>query len=210
MARERQRLALQADRTNNRSSSWPSGDRLLVCHPGADARTHARRIRRAIFLGHYYSDHIGAIGDHNINSWAAGRGAPLEIVGPEGVEEVVAGFNRAFALDAAYRTEHGSELMPPELGVLAARTVEPGLIHDEGGLRIRAFPVDHSPVATLSAIASTTGAGQSSSAETLSPRRRWNRPRRAPTCSSPTRWRNTSSWPWPVPTRRRILAARRS
>ena len=103
---------------------------------------------RAIFLTHYHSDHIGAIGDHNINSWAAGRDAPLEIVGPEGVEQVVAGFNQAFALDAAYRTEHhGAELMPPELGVLAARTIEPGLVHDENGLRIRAFPVDHSPVA---------------------------------------------------------------
>ena len=103
---------------------------------------------RAILLTHFHSDHIGAIGDHNITSWAAGRGAPLEIVGPEGVEEVVAGFNRAFALDAAYRTEHhGSELMPAELGVLAARTIEAGLIHDENGLRIRAFPVDHSPVA---------------------------------------------------------------
>ena len=103
---------------------------------------------RAILLTHYHSDHIGAIGDHNINSWAAGRPAPLEVVGPKGVEEVVAGFNRAFALDAAYRTEHhGSELMPAELGVLAARTIEPGLFHDENGLRIRAFPVDHSPVA---------------------------------------------------------------
>ncbi len=103
---------------------------------------------RTIFLTHYHSDHIGAIGDHNINSWAGGRPAPLEIVGPEGVEEVVAGLNRAFALDRSYRTEHhGAELMPAELGVLSARTIEPGLVHDADGLRIRAFPVDHSPVA---------------------------------------------------------------
>ena len=103
---------------------------------------------RAIFITHYHSDHIGAIGDHNINSWASGRSAPLQIVGPVGVQEVVAGFNQAFAMDRAYRTEHhGAELMPAELGVLEARTIEPGLVHDANGLRIRAFPVDHSPVA---------------------------------------------------------------
>jgi len=37
---------------------------------------------RGILLTHYHSDHISDIGDFNLNSWVAGRPAPLQIIGP--------------------------------------------------------------------------------------------------------------------------------
>jgi Metal-dependent hydrolases of the beta-lactamase superfamily III len=101
-----------------------------------------------ILVTHFHSDHIAAIPDFNLMSWVAGRPAPLQIAGPEGVERVVAGMNEAYALDRGYRVaHHGAELLPPELGVLEARTIEPGVVLDENGLVIRAFEVDHAPVA---------------------------------------------------------------
>ena len=74
---------------------------------------------------------------------------------PQGVEQVVAGYNMAFELDRGYRTlHHGEELMPAALGLIAARTIQPGVIHDEDGLTITAFEVDHSPIKPALAIAS--------------------------------------------------------
>ena len=102
---------------------------------------------RAILLTHFHSDHIAGIGDFNLASWATGRDAPLRVLGPPGVERVVAGFNEAFAQDREYRVaHHGADLLDPEVGLLDAVAVENGVIVDRGGLRVTAFPVDHSPV----------------------------------------------------------------
>ena len=41
---------------------------------------------------------------------------------------------------------HGADLLPPHLGVLEAEAAAAGVILEQDGLRITAFPVDHSPV----------------------------------------------------------------
>ena len=107
----------------------------------------SRRPLRAILLTHFHSDHIAGIADLNLASWVAGRPAPLRIVGPAGVERIAAGLNEAFALDRRYRVaHHGADLLPPHLGVLEAEAAAAGVILEQDGLRITAFPVDHSPV----------------------------------------------------------------
>ena len=103
---------------------------------------------RALLITHYHSDHIADIPEFNLISWVAGRPAPLQIVGPAGVERIVSGLNRAYALDNSYRVaHHGAEMLPPHLGVLEAREIEPGVILDEDGLVITAFAVNHAPIA---------------------------------------------------------------
>ena len=100
---------------------------------------------RGILLTHYHSDHI--IGDFNLNSWVAGRPAPLQIIGPEGVDRIVEGLNITYELDRGYRVaHHGAELLNPELGILQSRTIEEGVIVDEDELRITAFEVSHPPI----------------------------------------------------------------
>jgi ribonuclease Z len=113
---------------------------------------------RAVFLTHFHSDHIGELGEFNLQTWAAGRTAPLPVYGPVGVDGVVAGFTQAYALDTTYRVaHHGAELMDPAVGKMVAVPVEFAVastaahVHsttvlDEGGLKVTAFAVDHRPV----------------------------------------------------------------
>lgn len=116
----------------------------------------ARNLRRAnlpmerlagVLITHYHSDHIADLPGVNLNSWVAGRDAPLQVIGPEGVEQVIRGFNDAYALDRKYRNaHHGEELMPAAVGPMAPRTIEEGVILDEDGLKITAFAVEHPPI----------------------------------------------------------------
>ena len=102
---------------------------------------------RGILLTHYHSDHISDIGDFNLNSWIAGRPAPLQIIVPEGVDRIVEGLNITYELDRGYRVaHHGAELLNHELGVMQASTIGEGVIVDEDGLRITAFEVSHPPI----------------------------------------------------------------
>jgi ribonuclease Z len=107
-----------------------------------------------LLLTHFHSDHIGDVGETITQSWIAGRKDPLPVYGPPGVDRVVAGFQEAYALDRGYRvTHHGADNLPPDGGMMAARTVElPGpdeaaVVFDRDGVRVTAFRVDHTPVA---------------------------------------------------------------
>jgi ribonuclease Z len=115
------------------------------------ARVDASRVG-GIFLTHFHSDHIGELGEFDLQTWVAGRPGPLPVFGPPGVEHVVAGFEEAYALDAEYRiAHHGADFIPPERGRMEAHPIElrggaPAVVLEEGGLRISAFAVDHAPI----------------------------------------------------------------
>jgi ribonuclease Z len=108
----------------------------------------------AAFLTHFHSDHIDGLGELALLRWAGGgHERPLPVYGPPGVEEVAAGFNRAYALDATYRVEHhGADVVPPGGAGLEARPFAapspgaPVVVWDEDGVRVTAFAVDHRPV----------------------------------------------------------------
>lgn len=110
---------------------------------------------RGVLLTHFHSDHIDGLGELAMLRWVGGgHTKPLPVHGPEGVEDVVAGFNRAYRRDAAYRTaHHGTAVAPPEGAGLRAHSFhmpEDGgtgtvTVRDGDGLQIRAFAVDHRP-----------------------------------------------------------------
>lgn len=106
----------------------------------------------ALLLTHFHSDHIDGLGPLMLYHWTRGTAtAPLPVYGPAGVEQVVAGFNAAYALDHSYRiAHHGEMVVPPSGGGAAARPFgmegNRAVILQGGGLTVTAFRVDHDPI----------------------------------------------------------------
>ena len=110
---------------------------------------------RAVFLTHLHSDHIGDLGEFNMQSWVQGREQPLALVGPAGVEKAARGFNTAYENDHLFRRahhEHGGFGFP-----IAAGRIEPRIIRipaaaatatawRDGDLAVTAIRVSHDPV----------------------------------------------------------------
>jgi ribonuclease Z len=138
-----------------------AGRRVFVVDAGERAAETLNRMRigpehiEAVLLTHFHSDHIGGLGSLAIQRWAATTGiTPMRVLGPPGVDRVVAGLNEAYALDAGYRTAHHGEAIIPASG--AGMVAEPFAIPagqdalvvlDDGDVRITAFTVDHAPAA---------------------------------------------------------------
>ncbi|MBI1250593.1 MAG: MBL fold metallo-hydrolase [Alphaproteobacteria bacterium] len=105
-----------------------------------------------VFLTHLHSDHIDGLGELTLQAWVGGgRDAPLPVMGPSGVEEVVSGFNAAYRIDSSYRVaHHGPEVANPTgFGASAERIDAPpegaSVIFDDGEARISVITVDHAP-----------------------------------------------------------------
>jgi ribonuclease Z len=123
---------------------------------GSQEKIQLWRVPRAklagVLLTHFHSDHIGELGEVVMQSWVAGRRDPLPVYGPPGVEQVVAGFRQAYALDTSYRiAHHGEKALPPAGAETRAHRIEMGedgsaLVFEDGGLRVTAIRVDHQPV----------------------------------------------------------------
>jgi ribonuclease Z len=113
----------------------------------AQARLPMGRIN-GVFLTHYHSDHIAALGDVGQAAWIQGLPEQLQVFGPPGVDTVVAGFNAAYRLNRGYRTaHHGSKLLPPDLGAMRARSFTPGdVVWRDESLQITSFLVEHPPI----------------------------------------------------------------
>jgi ribonuclease Z len=111
-----------------------------------------------VLLTHFHSDHIGDLGELQLQSWAGGRPAKMRVFGGPGVDRVVNGFNEAYQLDQGYRTTHHTpRIMPPDTWGLEANVVtldgpetdalsRTGLVLEDNGLRITAIEVNHVPI----------------------------------------------------------------
>lgn len=109
-----------------------------------------------LFLTHFHSDHIDGMGPLMLGRWtSATRTTPLPVIGPSGVEQVVAGFNAAYRLDQGYRViHHGPAIVPSTGAGWVARPFalpdpsqgDTKLLLDNAGLKVTAIRVDHGPV----------------------------------------------------------------
>ena len=141
-----------------------AGGKMYIVDTGPDSygrlalwRMPVDRITAVLFT-HFHSDHIGDLGEFNMNSWGLGRPAALDVYGPPGVEHVVAGFAEAYGPDEGYRiAHHGAELMSPDRWKMVPHPIAlPGeatpardrtaVVYDDGTLKITAIEVNHTPV----------------------------------------------------------------
>src|SRR5579862_3386057 len=137
-----------------------AGDSLYLVDAGPESTENLMLWRmplataKAVFLTHMHSDHIGEVGEFNLQSWVAGRPAPLALVGPPGTEHVAAGFNEAYGPDHGFRNahhEHGDVKLPIAAGLLKAPVVPPpaagtAVVWTRDGLTVTAIVVHHDPV----------------------------------------------------------------
>ena len=137
-----------------------AGDRLFVVDAGTDGVRNLGRMGypvgdiEAVFLTHFHSDHMDGLGELATIRWvSAANTTPLPVHGPEGVQQVVEGFNTSYGQDFGYRHEHHGDTVAPRSG--AGMTAKPfplpeigelASLYDEDELKIEALAVDHTPV----------------------------------------------------------------
>lgn len=137
-----------------------AGKQMFVVDAGTDGLRNLSRMGyqpadiEAVFLTHFHSDHIDGLGETATIRWASGaHTSPLPVYGPEGVQQVVDGFNTAYAFDADYRHAHHGDSVAPlsGAGMVAKSFTKPGAgelvtLYSTGDLTVEALAVDHSPV----------------------------------------------------------------
>lgn len=134
-----------------------AGKRLFIFDAGSGSARHIGKLGflagqvEGVFLTHFHSDHIDGLGELLLQRWIqGGHHRPPVVTGPEGVEQVVAGFVQAYTPDRGYRVEHHGDATVPASGFGAtARAFKGGettVLLKEGDLEISAFPVQHAPV----------------------------------------------------------------
>ncbi len=137
-----------------------AGEQLYIVDTGAGASKNLSLFKvpqgeiDAVLLTHFHSDHIDGLGELTLQRWVNGLDKkPLTIYGPSGVEQVVRGFNDAYAQDDVYRiTHHGAETLIAEGNGAEAFSFtqpEPGELKKvlaKERLTISALKVDHQPV----------------------------------------------------------------
>jgi ribonuclease Z len=139
-----------------------AGKQIFVVDIGEGGGRHINRMGipigriDGVLLTHFHSDHIDGLGPLMLGRWTSGTNtAPLPIHGAMGVEQIVAGFNAAYAIDNGYRTAHHGAAIAPISG--AGGIAKPFALPDAGigdtvmvlekdGLKITAIRVDHGPV----------------------------------------------------------------
>lgn len=124
------------------------GDRVLLFDAGAGVM---RRIAAAglpingltaTFLTHLHTDHTLGYPDVIFTTWVMGRRTPLRVFGPPGIKRMTTHLLAAWSEDIEVRV-NGLERGAPEGFAVDAREVDPGVVFEEGGLRVTAFAVPH-------------------------------------------------------------------
>lgn len=108
---------------------------------GPIAGLEVKNLRYA-FLTHLHSDHSAGLSDLILTPWVLERDRPLELYGPDGIEEMAAHVVKAYRADIDYRV-YGLEPANNEGWRVNAHTVEEGVVFEDENVKVEAFRVRH-------------------------------------------------------------------
>lgn len=97
---------------------------------------------KVAFLTHLHSDHSAGLSDLILTPWVLERAEPLELYGPEGIEEMASHVLEAYRADIDYRV-NGLEPANDEGWRVNTHVVEEGALYEDDNVRVEAFRVRH-------------------------------------------------------------------
>lgn len=131
------------------------GDRSYLIDAGAGivrraaAAARARQLSaldakqlRVLFLTHLHSDHTIGVPDVILSGWTLERDVPLQVYGPPGTQAMVDHLLAAYAADIRNRLD-GAEPANPDGWRVTVTEIAPGVVFDDGNVRVSAFEVPH-------------------------------------------------------------------
>ena len=97
---------------------------------------------RTLFLTHLHSDHTVGLPDVILSAWTLERDVPLTVYGPPGTKAMVEHLLAAYAADIRNRID-GLEPANETGWQVTVHEIAPGLVLDDGNVRVTAFAVPH-------------------------------------------------------------------
>jgi ribonuclease BN (tRNA processing enzyme) len=100
-----------------------------------------------VFLTHLHSDHTLGLADLIFTPWVLGREVPLEVYGPPGTQGMVEHLLLAYDADIHNRLD-GLQPANDTGWKVNVHEIAPGVVLDDGNVRVTAFAVPHANWAT--------------------------------------------------------------
>ena len=105
--------------------------------PGLEVRN-----LRYAFLTHLHSDHSAGLSDLILTPWVLERDKPLELYGPDGIEEMASHVLEAYRADINYRLD-GLEPANNDGWRVNVHEIEEGIVFQDENVKVEAFRVRH-------------------------------------------------------------------
>jgi ribonuclease BN (tRNA processing enzyme) len=115
--------------------------RAAAAHLAGVEALNVENLKRA-FVTHLHSDHTAGYPDLILSPWVMGRDEPLEVYGPEGIQEMTDHILAAYQQDIHMRL-YGLEMANRQGYKVNVHEIQPGTVYEDSNVTVEAFLVGH-------------------------------------------------------------------